>query len=149
MKIPSRIKIGSQFFKVIERSRQEDGMLSDNTYGYTLDMENLIVIDAKIALSRKKLTLFHELMHATRMVYDTSITPKKSDNLDVWEHYFIGIWEESLLVLMRDNPTLLSWLLEEELETNDNNAGSPIHKAEAQSRTTPRANGGSRESKAK
>lgn len=110
MKTPTKIKIGSQVFRVIERSRQVDGMLNDSTYGYTLDMENLIVIDAGIAPSRKRVTLLHELMHATRLVYDTSVTPKKSDSLDVWEHFFIGIWEESLLMLIRENPELMKWL---------------------------------------
>lgn len=113
MKAPSKIRVGSQIFKVVERPRQEDGMLNDDTYGYTLDMENLIVIDASIAPSRKRLTLFHELMHATRMVYDTSIVPKKNDPMETWEHFFIGIWEESLLVLLRDNPELVAYLLSE------------------------------------
>lgn len=112
MKTPTKVKIGSQIFRIVERSRHDDGMLHDDTYGYTLDTENLIVIDASIAPSRKRVTLFHELMHATRLVYDTSVTPKKSDPLDVWEHFFIGIWEESLLVLIRDNPELIEWLLQ-------------------------------------
>ena len=111
MGIPTRVKIGSQWFDVIERSRRDDGTLSDDTYGYTLDKENLIVIDSDIATSRQQLTLWHELMHAARNVYDTSVIPKKSDNFEVWEHYFIGVWEESLLVLMRDNPELLTYLL--------------------------------------
>jgi len=50
-------------------------------------------------------------MHAARNIYDTSVLPKKSDNFDTWEHYFIGVWEESLLVLIRDNPELLQYLL--------------------------------------
>jgi hypothetical protein len=109
--IPEKIRVGSQWFDIIERSRRDDGMLNDSTYGYTLDQENLIVIDSDIAPSRKKLTLWHELMHASRNVYDTSVIPKKSDNFEVWEHYFIGVWEESLLVLIRDNPKLLEYLL--------------------------------------
>jgi hypothetical protein len=111
MSIPKKIKVGSQWFDVIERSRRDDGMLNDSTYGYTLDQENLIVIDSDISHSRQQLTLWHELMHAARNVYDTSVQPKKSDNFDIWEHYFIGIWEESLLVLLRDNPELSTYLL--------------------------------------
>ena len=111
MEIPSRVKVGSQWFDVIERSRRDDGMLHDDTYGYTLDQENLIVIDSEIAFSRQQLTLWHELMHAARNIYDTSVMPKKSDSFETWEHYFIGVWEESLLVLIRDNPKLLEYLL--------------------------------------
>lgn len=111
MGIPERVRVGSQWFDVVVRSRHDDGMLSDGTFGYTLDTENLIVIDADIARSRQQLTLWHELMHAARNVYDTSVMPKKSDNFDTWEHYFIGVWEESLLVLIRDNPALLQYLL--------------------------------------
>jgi hypothetical protein len=111
MEIPSRVKVGSQWFDVVVRSRRDDGTLHDGTYGYTLDQENLIVIDSEIAPSRQQLTLWHELMHAARNIYDTSVLPKKSDNFDTWEHYFIGVWEESLLVLIRDNPELLQYLL--------------------------------------
>jgi len=111
MPIPVRIRVGSQWFDVVERSRRDDGMLSEDSYGYTLDKENLIVIDSDIAPSRQQLTLWHELMHVARGVYDTSVIPKKNDNFDTWEHYFIGVWEESLLVLIRDNPELLAYLL--------------------------------------
>lgn len=111
MSIPTRVRVGSQWFDIVERSRRDDGLLADDTFGYTLDSENLIVIDSDISHSRQQLTLWHELMHATRNVYDTSVTPKRSDSLDVWEHFFIGIWEESLLVLVRDNPELLEYLL--------------------------------------
>jgi hypothetical protein len=114
MSMPKKVKIGTQVFQIIERSRSEDGMLNEGTFGYTLDTENLIVIDATIASSRKKLTLFHELLHATRMVYDTSIQPRRSDSFEVWEHYFIGIWEESLLLVLKDNPELLDYILKDE-----------------------------------
>lgn len=111
MMMPAKVRVGSQWFDVIERSRHDDGMLNDGTFGYTLDTENLIVIDSDIAHSRQQLTLWHELMHAARNIYDTSVMPKKSDSFDTWEHYFIGVWEESLLVLIRDNPELLEYLL--------------------------------------
>lgn len=114
MEIPSKVRVGSQWFDVVVRSRHDDGMLNDATFGYTLDTENLIVIDENISHSRQQLTLWHELMHATRNVYDTSVVPKKSDSFDTWEHFFIGIWEESLLVLLRDNPKLVGYLLSEE-----------------------------------
>ena len=113
MSMPKKVKIGTQVFQIVERSRSEDGMLNEGTFGYTLDTENLIVVDATIATSRKKLTLFHEIMHAARMVYDTSVQPRKSDSFETWEHYFIGIWEESLLLVLKDNPELLEYIVKE------------------------------------
>lgn len=114
MEIPQRVRVGSQWFDIVTRSRHDDGMLNDGTFGYTLDTENLIVIDSDTHPSRQQLTLWHELMHAARNVYDTSVIPKKSDSFETWEHYFIGVWEESLLVLLRDNPKLLDYLLSEQ-----------------------------------
>jgi hypothetical protein len=48
MPIPKKIRIGSQVFDVVERARTNDGMLNDSTMGYTLDVENLIVIDVTL-----------------------------------------------------------------------------------------------------
>jgi hypothetical protein len=50
-------------------------------------------------------------MHACVYVFDTSVKPKKTDEFDTWEHYFIGIWEEPLLMIMQDNPKLVEFLL--------------------------------------
>lgn len=112
--LPSQVKIGAQVFDVIERSRSKDGMLNDSTYGYTLDTENLIVIDSSIHFSKKQVTLLHEIMHACRMSFDNSVKPKKGEEFEAWEHYFIGIWETSLLLVFRDNPKLLEYILWEQ-----------------------------------
>ena len=69
MSIPQRLKIGAQIFRVEERSVKQDGTLNDNSYGYTLDQGNLIVIDASIAFSKKQQTLLHEVIHALGMVH--------------------------------------------------------------------------------
>lgn len=113
MPIPKKIRIGSQVFDIVERARTNDGMLNDSTMGYTLDVENLIVVDVTLALSRKKQVIVHELLHAMRMIFDTSVQPKKDSTFETWEHYFIGIWEEPLLMLLRDNPKLIEWLVED------------------------------------
>lgn len=109
--LPSQIKIGVQIFDVIERSRSKDGMLNDSSYGYTLDTENLIVLDSSIHFSKKQVTLLHEVMHACRMSFDNSVKPKKGEEFEAWEHYFIGVWETSLLLVFRDNPKLLDYIL--------------------------------------
>lgn len=112
-KMPTKVKVGTQVFAIIERSADVDGMLSDSTYGYTLDEKNLIVIDANIHKSKKQITLLHEILHACRMVFDNSLKPKKSDDFEVWEHYFIGTVEHSLLLVFTQNKGLVEWLLED------------------------------------
>ena len=111
--MPSTVKIGAQVFTIMQRSREEDGMLNDNTLGYTLELQNLIVVDKQLPLTKKRLPLVHELLHAMGFVFDTSVKPSKKDDFDTWEHYFIGIWEEPLLMLLRDNPTMVTYLVEE------------------------------------
>jgi Zn-dependent peptidase ImmA (M78 family) len=114
MDMPKRIVVGTQIWKVIERNRNTDGMLSEDNYGYTLHKENTIVVDAHIASSRKKQTLLHEIFHAIRYTFGGTHVPKKETDVEIWEHYFIGLYEEGMLVVLRDNPDLLSYLLEKE-----------------------------------
>jgi hypothetical protein len=111
--LPKKIKVGPQVFEVIERSHKEDGMLNDGSYGYTLDIHNTIVIDKDIHHSKKGVTLLHEVMHAARMVFENPTKPKKNAEFEEWEHHFIGIWENSLLMILRDNPDLVEYLLKE------------------------------------
>ena len=110
MDIPEQVIVGTQTFDIVVRNRKDDGMLNDGTFGYTLDTENLIVVDSALSHSRQKVTLLHEILHAIGFVYDTSVKPKKSDDFSIWEHYFIGIYEEGLLLVLRDNPELLEYL---------------------------------------
>ncbi len=110
MKTPTSVKIGSQAFDIVERSRGKDSSLSDDSVGYTLDRENIIVLDESLPLSKKRVTLLHEILHAIRMVYDTSIAPKKTDSFETWEHYFIGLFEEGILSFMQDNPEVVAYL---------------------------------------
>lgn len=108
----SKVKIGAQVFRVIERSRLDDGMLSEGNLGYTLEDENLIVIEKSLSKTKKQSTLLHEVLHAARMERDTSVRPKKTDEYGTWEHYFIGIYENSLLLILKENPELVRWLQE-------------------------------------
>ncbi len=113
MNPPAKIRIGTQVFEVVLRDRKSDGMLNDGTFGYTQDNDNLIVIDSALTATRQRSTLVHELMHAIRMVFNTPVKPKKSDDFETWEHWFIAIYEETLLIVLRDNPELLKYLTEE------------------------------------
>lgn len=114
MPVPKKIKIGIQYFSVVQRNRDDDGMLNDGSYGYTLDGQNLIVLDANMPESKKKVTLFHEVMHAARMAWENQTKPGKGASFEDWEHYFIGVWETTLIMALRDNPEFVRWILKDE-----------------------------------
>ena len=114
MPTPGSVKVGPQIYKVIYRSRKEDGMLNDNTYGYIIDSANTIVIDSQAPLNKQQSTLWHELFHATRMTYDTGARPANDLDFDDLEHHFIGVWEAPLLSVLKDNPELVLWLTKED-----------------------------------
>ena len=96
---------------IVELKPQDDSMLTDGSYGYTHDNRNIIVLNVNQPDTKKKVTVFHELMHAARFTFETG-QPKKQTHED-WEHHFIGVWENSMLMILRDNPELTRWLLEE------------------------------------
>ena len=109
---PTKVKIGPQTFRIEFRNPTDDGMLSDGTQGYTLDQGNLIVIANTLSHSKQQVTVMHEILHAMRMIFENGMPSRKSD-YDKWEHFFIGVYENSLLMMMRDNPDLLEWLINE------------------------------------
>jgi hypothetical protein len=106
----SSVKIGPQVFDVEFRSTREDGMLNDNSYGYTLDQGNLIVIASDVSESKQKVTMVHEILHSARMIMEGATKPKKKAEYDEWEHHFIGIFENAFIVILQDNPELVKWL---------------------------------------
>jgi hypothetical protein len=106
----SSVKIGPQTFRVEFRLSSDDGMLNDDTYGYTLDQGNLIVIAGDISEDKQRVTLLHEVLHAARMVFEGATTPKDKAEHSEWEHHFIGIYENALLMIFQDNPDLIGWL---------------------------------------
>ena len=104
----STVKIGPQVFKVEFRNTRTDGMLNDNTYGYTLDQGNLIVIASDVSKSKQQVTLVHEMLHAARMIFEGATTPNKKADHEQWEHHFIGRFENAFLLILRDNPELVA-----------------------------------------
>jgi Mlc titration factor MtfA (ptsG expression regulator) len=113
------IKIGPQTFSVVKRSNNEDGMLNDGAYGYTLESGNLIVINSEIGNGKQKVTLLHEILHAIRMNAEGMPKPSKDDDFESWEHYFIGLYESNLLAVLKDNPKLVEWLTNEQPKTSN------------------------------
>jgi Zn-dependent peptidase ImmA (M78 family) len=119
-KLPTKIKIGSQVWTVEERTKNTDGILNDGSYGYTIQEGNIIVIDKFATPSRKRQILFHELFHAVRFSSGSSgIKPNTEDVLPnemiaTWEHYFIAMYEDGMLLVLRDNPEVSNYLLSNE-----------------------------------
>lgn len=106
--LPKEVKIGPQTFKIEFRDMSTDGMLNDGNLGYTLDSGNLIVVAKNISLSKQQVTLMHEILHAMRMIFENGM-PKKNAAFDKWEHFFIGVYENAVLMMIRDNPELIEW----------------------------------------
>ena len=110
IKIPGTVLIGTQRFDISLRDPKQDGMLNDSSLGYTLGTDNLIVIDKTLSAYKQRSTLLHEILHAIYSVFDNTAKPTKKDDFDTWEHYFIGLYEEPLLLVLRDNPDLVEYL---------------------------------------
>ena len=110
-KLPVAIKIGTQDWTVVEHTSKEDGMLYEDNYGYTLERRNMIVIDKDASDTRKKQVLLHEILHAIRFTFFTGNKMSSKLNFEDTEHYFIGMYEETLLMVLKDNPQLIEYLL--------------------------------------
>lgn len=114
MELPKRVIIGTQVWAVVEHTSKEDGMLYEDNYGYTLERRNMIVIDKDASDSRKRQVLLHEILHAIRFTFFTGNKMAPKLNFEDTEHYFIGMYEETLLMVLKDNPGLVAYLLEKE-----------------------------------
>lgn len=109
--IPATIKIGTQVWTIVEHTSKEDGMLYEDNYGYTLERRNMIVLDKDASDTRKQQVLMHEILHAIRFTFFTGNKMAPKLNFEDTEHYFIGMYEETLLMVLKDNPDLLKYLL--------------------------------------
>lgn len=108
--IPAKVMIGTQEWTIVEHTSKEDGMLYEDNYGYTLERRNMIVLDKDASDTRKKQVLMHELLHAIRFTFFTGSKMAPKLSFEDTEHYFIGMYEETLLMLLKDNPELLQYL---------------------------------------
>jgi len=104
------VKVGPQVYDIVKRNTNEDGTLNDGAHGYTLDSGNIIVVDSAITKTKKQVTVLHEILHAIRMNNDGMPKPGKEDDFETWEHYFIALYENNLLAVLKDNPKLVEWL---------------------------------------
>lgn len=110
MKFPSTVKIGSQIWEITEQKRKHS--VTNNHFGFTSTANNVIVLDSEQADTMKRVTLFHELLHAIRITFGGSFVPSSKTEYDDWEHYFIGLYEEPVILMLRENPDLVAYLLD-------------------------------------
>ena len=110
MRMPKSVKIGSQVWEITEQKRKH---AMDNHYGVTMGKDNSIVIDAELSPSMARVTLFHELLHAIRITFGGSLTPNKWNDFFEAEHFWIGLFEEPVVAMLRDNPELVKYLTDE------------------------------------
>lgn len=109
--IPTTILIGTQIWSVVQHTAKEDGMLYEDNYGYTLERRNTIILDRDATETRKRQVLMHEILHAIRFTLFTGSKLNMKASFEEMEHYFIGMYEETLLMVLKANPNLVNYLL--------------------------------------
>lgn len=115
--LPKVIKVGQRIYDVHVRNESQDPTLSD-CYGYTMVNFDHIVLNDNLSLAKSRGVLLHELLHVLNGMYANRATTtvavdgdaEYSDKYDAWEHYFIGVYQESVVTLLRDNPDLVAFL---------------------------------------
>lgn len=104
MSFPSRVQVGHKVFAV----RYEVGLtkLADVTGGCMPDTEE-VLIDSKLGPATERETILHELMHALwhMTLLEKAIPSAKQEDI-------IYTLAPGLLLMLRDNPELVDYLLE-------------------------------------
>lgn len=109
LRVPKSVVVGAQTYQIIERPESQDGMLGE-AYAYTLVESNLIVMRQNLPLERKRSILIHEILHAVIFTYGRSDRVEKNESFDDWEHHFVVLVQEPMLLLLRQNPELVEFL---------------------------------------
>jgi Zn-dependent peptidase ImmA (M78 family) len=110
--IPKKIKIGSQTYAVYERNINDDPGLND-AHAYTYTNGNFIVVNKDLNYQLQRRYLMHEILHAVIFVFGQTDKADKDERTDTYEnleHWFIYLLQEPLVMLLRDNPSLVNWL---------------------------------------
>lgn len=113
--IPTSINIGTQTYAIYQRSVSEDAGLSD-AHAYTYTEGNFIVVNKELNPQLQRRYLMHEVLHALIFVFgqnDKSDKEERTDTNENLEHWFIYLIQEPLVMLLRDNPDLLDFILGE------------------------------------
>lgn len=114
MKLPKSVIIGQRLFTIEEKIAFDDDYM-DTAYGYVTFNSDRIILRRDLTEGMRRSTLLHEIMHATRQVFGPNVPePKNFEKKIEMEHWFIGVWEESLLTVLRNNPEVTKFLLAKE-----------------------------------
>ena len=110
--MPKKLKIGSQTYAIYERHINDDPGLND-AHAYTYTNGNFIVVNKDLNYQLQRRYLMHEILHAVIFVFgqnDKADKDERTDTNENLEHWFIYLLQEPLVMLLRDNPGLVSWL---------------------------------------
>lgn len=111
-KLPTSVLIGQRVFTIEERISFDDDTM-DTAYGYVSFNSDRIVLRRDLTEGMRRSTLLHEILHAARQVFAPTVPdPKSFEKKMEMEHWFIGVWEESLITILRSNPEVAKFLLE-------------------------------------
>ena len=112
VKLPSSVQIGSQTYDIYERSVNADAALADS-HAYTYNNGNFIVMNSDLHIQQKRRYLMHELLHAIIHVFgqnDKGSKDEKADTEENMDHFYIYLFQEPMVMLLRDNPSLVEFL---------------------------------------
>jgi len=113
-KMPSSIKVGARTYDIeVVSDMDEPGLV-----GYTNHWKGKIQILEDLVEPVRRETLLHEVVHAGigtfssnhRNIANAARHPEDYD----WEEHFTDIVGSSLLMILRDNPKLVAYLLHKE-----------------------------------
>lgn len=112
--IPDKVKIGQREYKVVVRNKQSDAQLL-SSYGYTIYDSSHIILRDCMSIGLCRSTLLHEVMHAIihdreNRYTDEVYNHKKEINMEDMGHYFISVFEESMVLMMINNKKLVRFL---------------------------------------
>jgi hypothetical protein len=120
---PSPIRIGSREYEVIE-----DEKLSEvaGVSGAAMVDTETILVDPGVGFGVARETLLHELLHCVFSASGLGAGNGESKRFTTEQEEEI-VWTMSPLVLsmLRDNPGLVTWLLEERLSSSSTPTSSP------------------------
>lgn len=113
-KVPKTIRIGQRIIAVEIKPTGEKGLAA--SYHFYKDK---ITLSPKLTESLMRSSLLHEVMHAITFIYgnqETYLLPqgkkeKYGDYYQRIEHHFIGLYDENLTMVLRDNPDFTAFLL--------------------------------------
>ena len=101
--IPTSIKVGPVTYDVRVQNMGDRGQTDPET--------GVITIADHLGPGRARVTLLHEVMHAMHLHCGAVII--NSDDADDCEENLIRLWSGPLLMVLRDNPALVAYLLDE------------------------------------